>query len=358
MSSENSARHYNVDVGRMIDMVLAIPEHMRRAWEFSEEFAGKMKRRPPRIVVCGMGGSSISGQLLRDLLGPGGATSVHIERGYALPAFAGKDTPVVCISYSGNTEETLAMYREAARRGCPLFVIASGGALIEEAAAAGSPALTVPGGLPPRAAIGYLFTPLLRMAAVAGLLEMDEKKLGSALEGIETLLATCRPDSDLADNSALHLAKRLYGKMPVVYSGDGLLAGAGYRWKCQFNENSKSMAFHNTFPELGHNEIMAWDCPAKMRQDTFLIMLRDVDDHDRVRKNMDAAYAILEPLAGSAVAIDSLGAGGPAGRLSRLLSTVVMADLTSVYLAVEYGRDPTPIGKIEQIKEKLGSEDE
>ncbi len=186
---------------------------------------------------------------------------------------------------------------------------------------------------------------------------MDQKRLGSALRSVDKLLQKCRPDSDLSGNSALHLAKRLYGKIPIVYSGDGLLAGAGYRWKCQFNENSKSMAFHNTFPELGHNEVMAWDCPGKLRQDIFLIMLRDCDDHSRVRKRMDATFALLEPLAGAAVMLDSEGSEGSAGRFSRMLSMVIMADLTSVYLAVEYGRDPTPIGKIEQIKEKLGSED-
>lgn len=357
MSLEHSAKHYSIDESRMIDSVLALPEHMKEAWQLSESFASGIPGNSQDLIICGMGGSSIGGRLLKDLIPRERGASVYLERGYTLPYLAGTDTPVICISYSGNTEEVLSAFDEACERGCPVSVITSGGTLLDKADSRGVPVLKVPGGLPPRAAIGYLFTPLLRIASERGIYRLEGSQFEKVMRFAAKLLKRAGPGSDLAENSALLLAKRLYGKIPLIYSGDGLLAGTAYRWKCQFNENSKVMAFSNNFPELGHNEVMGWDSPEKLRQDIFLIVLRDMDDHPRVQKRIDATFELLEPLAGGAVMLESEGGDGPGGRLSRLISMLVMADLTSVYLAVEYGRDPTPIGKIEQIKKKLRSED-
>ncbi|MBU8921949.1 MAG: bifunctional phosphoglucose/phosphomannose isomerase [Bacteroidales bacterium] len=357
MASEAGEKHYSIDVDRMIDRVLEMPDQMRQAWELAGAFAGELSAPKSQIVICGMGGSAVGGRLLKDLIGREKGALIHLERGYLLPATAGTDTKVICVSYSGNTEEVISTFRDGLSKGCEVSVITSGGILMVEAVKAGVPLLKIPGGIPPRAAIGFLFTPLLRIVVEWGLFSLHGNDISSATENTESLLDRCRPDADLAGNSALQLAHRLYGKVPLIYSGDGLLSGISYRWKCQLNENSKCMAFSNTFPELGHNEIMGWECPEKLRQDIFLIMLRDGDDHPRVQKRMDVTRSILEPLAGGFIGLESDGGAGEPDRLSRLLSMLAMADLTSVYLAVEYGRDPTPIGKIEEIKKKLGSED-
>jgi glucose/mannose-6-phosphate isomerase len=239
-----------------------------------------------------------------------------------------------------------------------MAVISSGGTLTGEAGKAGIPALCIPGGMPPRAALGYLFTPLLKLAAGWGFCSISEEEFRSVLRKTRKLIGKFSLEADLAGNTSLQLAKRLYGKIPLVYSGNGLLVGAAYRWKCQFNENSKSMAFVNNFPELGHNEIMGWDSPEKILQEVFLVMLTDVDDHPRVSKRMDVTYRMLEPLASGAIKLNSVGGPGFAGRLARLLSIVALGDLTSIYLAVESGKNPTPIDKIEEIKTLLRSEDE
>ena len=357
MNPDHSVRHYSIDESRMIDKVFSLPDQMEEGWESALSFAGDIPEMSPSLIICGMGGSAIGGQLLKDLIGPGSRASIHLERGYSLPAFAGTDTPVISVSYSGNTEEVISTFREALEKGCPVAAITSGGILAKEADAAGVPVLKIPEGNPPRASLGYLFAPLVRIASIQGLLDIDDEGFASVMRKTRSLIGKCLLDSDPSGNIAMQLAKKLYGKVPLVYSGNGLLTGAAYRWKCQFNENSKSMAFFNTFPELGHNEIMAWDCPEKLRQDIFLIMLYDRDDHPRVIKKMEAAYLLLESLAGGAIGIDSIGGEGPAGRLERQLSVVVLADLTSVYLAVEYGTDPTPIEKIEEIKNLIGSED-
>jgi glucose/mannose-6-phosphate isomerase len=357
MSHEDLARHYRVDASKMLDLAMRVPGHVEEAWRMMKSFKVFPARRKGPVIICGMGGSAIGGKLLLDLIRSDDAVPIVLESGYVLPAFADASTPVVCISYSGNTEETLSCFQNALMRKCPTVVIASGGTLAEEADAAGVPVLRVPGGMPPRAALGYLFVPLLALVSKWGISAVRDEEVETAVRKGRKLVEKYSLEGDPVESRAFQLAKRLYGKTPLVYSGDGLLRSAAYRWKCQFNENSKSMAFTNSFPELGHNEIMGWECPERLRSDFFLIMLRDIDDHPRVQRGMEAAYRMLEPLAGGSVLIESEGDRGRVGRLSRLLSIVLLGDFTSIYLAVEYGKDPTPIEKIDRIKDELTTED-
>jgi len=357
MSNEDSARHYRVDASKMLDLVIHLPDQVEEAWRTVKKSRTPSLRGKAPVILCGMGGSAIGAQLLRDMIQHDAAVPVYLESTYALPAFADKSTPVVCISYSGNTEEVLSCFQNATMRGCPTTAITSGGALADEAAAAGVRVIRVPAGMPPRAALGHLFIPLIGLMSKWGIYPVTDEEVDSAVRKSRKLIERYSLEADPVDSRALQLAKRLYGKTPIIYSGDGLLRAAAYRWKCQLNENSKSMAFANNFPELGHNEIMGWECPERLRGDFFLIMLRDSEDHPRVQRGMEAAYSMLEPLASGAVLIESEGDKGRAGRLSRLLSVILLGDFTSVYLAVEYGRDPTPIEKIDRIKEELRMED-
>jgi len=356
MSQEDFARHYRVDASRMLDLAMHMPDHIEDAWRMMKSFEAPGRRKGP-VIVCGMGGSAIGGRLLLDLIRPEAAVPIVLESGYALPAFADASTPVVCVSYSGNTEETLSCFQNAMIRRCPAVVVTSGGRLAEEAEAAGVAVLRVPGGMPPRAALGFLFTPLLALMAKWGICAITDEEVDTAVRRSRKLVEKYSLGGEPVESRALQLAKRLYGKTPLVYCGDGLLHAAAYRWKCQFNENAKSMAFTNYFPELGHNEIMGWECPERLRSDFFLVMLRDVDDNPRVQRGMEAAYRLLEPLAGGAILIESEGDREREARLSRLLSIVLLGDFTSIYLAVEYGKDPTPIENIERIKEELKMED-
>lgn len=357
MSNEDIARHYRVDASKMLDLVIHLPDQVEESWRALKKARVQSVRGKAPVVLCGMGGSSIGAQLLRDLIQHDAAVPLYLESTYALPAFADKTTPVICISYSGNTKEVLSCFQNALMRGCPAIVITSGGLLAEEADAAGVRVIRVPAGMPPRAALGHLFVPLISLVSRWGIYPVTDEEVDSAVRKSRKLVEKYSLEADPVDSRALQLAKRLYGKTPIIYSGDGLLSAAAYRWKCQFNENSKSMAFANRFPELGHNEIMGWECPERLRSDYFLIVLRDGEDHPRVQRGMEAAYKMLEPLVSGAALIDSEGDEGRAGRLGRLLSIILLGDFTSVYLAVEYGRDPTPIEKIERIKEELRMED-
>jgi glucose/mannose-6-phosphate isomerase len=357
MSQEDFARHYRVDTLKMLDLVMHLPDQVEEAWRTVKDFKVSAVRGKAPIIVCGMGGSSIGGRLLGDMIRSEATVPLHFESTHALPAFADKSTPVVCVSYSGDTDEVLGCFQNALMRGCPTIVVTSGGALADEARAAGVRVLRVPGGMPPRAALGYLFTPLLGLVSKWGFYPVSDEEVELAVRKSRKLVEKYSLEGDPVDCRPLQLAKRFYGKTPIIYAGDGLLRSAAYRWKCQFNENAKSMAFANNFPELAHNEIMGWDCPERLRADFFLIMLRDVDDHPRVQRGMEAAQAMLEPLASGSVTIESEGDRGRGGRLSRLLSIILLGDFASVYLAVEYGKDPTPIERIEKIKEELRMED-
>ncbi len=357
MGKEEQARHYRIDADRMIDRVVELADQVESAWESARDLGTTLAGTESPVVVCGMGGSAIGGQMLADLVKMDSSVPIYLERGYTLPAFVDETTPVICVSYSGNTEEVLSSFEEALGRKAPVVVITSGGELAERAERVGVPTHITPGGMPPRAALGHLFAPLLRIASNAGLYDIPEEEIVSAVRKLRELSATYSLDSDQVENSAMQLTKKLYGKIPLIYSGDGLLAGSAYRWKCQFNENSKCMAFYNTFSELGHNEIMGWDSPERLREDFFVIMLKDSEDHPLIQKRMEITFRELEPLGGGGIKIESSGEKGRRGRLSRLFSILALGDFTSVYLAVEYGKDPTPIEKIEQIKEALRSED-
>ena len=358
MSREDLTRHYRVDAGKMLDLVVGLPGQVEETWRMMKSFkAPRVGARAP-VIICGMGGSAIGGMLLRDMIQHDARVPLYLESTYALPEFADRTTPVVCVSYSGNTEEVVSCFQNALMKKSPTIVITSGGRLAEEAEAAAVPIIRVPGGMPPRAALGTLFTPLLGLLSRWGAYQVGDEEVDLAVRRSRKLAEKYCLEGDPVENRAFQLAKRLYGKIPLLYSGDGLLRAAAYRWKCQFNENSKSMAFANNFPELGHNEIMGWECPERLRADFFLIVFRDSEDHPRVQRGMEAAYKMLEPLASGAVLIDSEGERGREGRLARLLSIILLGDFTSVYLAVEYGKDPTPIEKIERIKEELRLEEE
>jgi glucose/mannose-6-phosphate isomerase len=222
----------------------------------------------------------------------------------------------------------------------------------------GSGTLLVKGGLPPRSAIGYLFVSLLRILSDWGIYDVSEGRFALLVQYIEHLTDRLGPGAVESENTALALARDIGELIPVVYSGNGLLESVAYRWKFQFNENSKVMSYSNTFPELGHNEVMGWDSAGEAGDRFFLIFLTDADDHPKVARRMEVTYPILSSRAGGSALIDSGFVGDrPPGRLERLLYTVLLGDFASVYLALERGIDPTPIDEIETIKRILRTEE-
>ena len=336
-----------LDPEGMFDAIRSFPDHLqegrRRALPFEAPFTAAGKQQ---VVVVGMGGSAIGGDLLRTLALPHAAVPVSVVRHYTLPASVGADTIVVVSSYSGNTEETLSALDEALARGAKVACIAAGGQVLARAEAEGLPYVQIPGGLQPRAALGYSLGALLTMAERLELHTIPP----SAWEEAHERLLRQREVYSAEDNEARDLAASLKGLLPFVYSESGLLEAVNLRWRCQFNENSKALAGGNLFPELNHNEIMGWDQPDDLFERIAVIVLRDLQEHPRVQQRIEVTRGLLEPKAARWIEVKSEGEHP----FTRVLSLVHLGDWVSLYLAYRRGVDPTPVGLIQQLKQALG----
>lgn len=301
------------------------------------------------IVTLGMGASGIGGDILKAIFEPEIGMPIVVNKGYHLPAFAGKDTLVIAVSYSGETEETLTTFEEAVRRGCRVLVFTSGGTLGSRAAELGLPCVTVPGGMQPRAALGYLTLPLVAAMCRLGLAGNMDAEISETLDILEAMAAKLNAGVPTEDNLAKQLAVKIEGMMPVIYGSEGGPAVAAFRWKCQINENSKSPAFWNAFPEQNHNEITGWQELNDVSRRFCLIELRSAGEGKRIAKRAETTKELIKDSFGDIFIVEAEGRSD----LARLFSLMYIGDFASVYLAVLYGVDPTPVERIHELKKRL-----
>ncbi|HXF82019.1 MAG TPA: bifunctional phosphoglucose/phosphomannose isomerase [bacterium] len=346
MEFSDPAARARRDPSGMLELIRRLPRMCEEAWALP--LRGALSGGAPRqIVVCGMGGSGIGGDLLRAVLADRLPVPVVPVKDYRSPAFVGPDTLVFACSYSGNTEETLAAYEGAAAAGARCVAVTSGGELARRALARGHATVLVPPGLPPRAALPYLFLPMLAVLGRAGLVGSFDDQVREAVAVVERRLRRLEPEG--ADPSARALAERLVGRIPVVYSATPFLEPAAQRWKDQFNENAKTFAVWNTFPELNHNETVGWGMDAALAGVLHVIILHDPQAAPRLAQRV----AITRELAfRRAAGLDEITAEGD-GALARLLSVIAVGDLVSWYLAVLRDVDPTPVRVIDELKRRL-----
>ncbi len=296
------------------------------------------------LVVSGMGGSAMGGDVVKACLSGEVGLPVYVNRDYSLPGWVGEDTLLLISSYSGNTEETLSAYGEGKMRGAAIVCMSSGGRLEKLAKEDGFPLVKIPSGLPPRCALGYLSVPMFVLLARRGMVEDKGKELAE-LVGI---LKEMADELSRPGNPALELARRLRGSLPIVYSSERF-GVAATRWRTQLNENSKTFVHTNLLPELNHNEIVGWDNPAGLLKEAQVVFLRDGKEHSQVKRRFEITEEILEPLASGISRVWSRGEG----LLSRLYSLIFFGDYLSYYLALLRGVDPTPIERIDYLKGKL-----
>ena len=325
----------------MLDDVLAIPDHLRDAlWRV--ESAQLKPAGSAGLLVCGMGGSAVGGDLAAAALGDRLTAPLLTVRGYTLPSWATGEWTALCSSYSGGTEETLSCFAAAGELGMRRIVASTGGALTEGAREAGDPVIGLPGLLPaPRTAVAYMLVCALEVAAAAGV----GPRLG---EEIEAAAAFLEAERDELRHAAAEIATAIGERAPVVY-GAGPTAAAARRWKTQVNENAKLPAFCAELPEADHNEICAWG--ASSAPALVAILLEDRDQHPRERLRFDLTAAEIER--GGAVAVRVEAAGE--SRSERLLWTVMLGDLVSLELAALHDVDPLPIAAIDRLKASLES---
>jgi glucose/mannose-6-phosphate isomerase len=335
-----------IDSTDQLGDVLGLPEHLRDALWRVESAKLSPQDSPGGLVVAGMGGSAIGGLLALGALGDRASRPIVVARDYGLPAWTTPDTTVLCVSYSGDTEETLAAYDAAGALGARRIVSTTGGALARTARADGVPVIPVPGGFQPRAAVGYGLVVALEVAALAGCGVQLHTEIDVAAAHAEQLVAQWGPDAP-EDSLAKTIARSLHGTVPQIV-GAGLTAPIAYRWKTQVNENAKAPAFAAELPELDHNDIVGWEGAADLARFSA-VFLDDCDLHPRVRTRIELTREMIAPHAVVTHRIETLGET----RVERLVSLVLLGDLVTTYLAVLAGRDPAAIAPLTQLKAAL-----
>ncbi|MGQ9533194.1 MAG: bifunctional phosphoglucose/phosphomannose isomerase [Desulfotomaculales bacterium] len=333
----------------MLGALYSLPEQCARAWELGRAAALPRVYRVDDVMVTGLGGSAIGGDLLRTYAAAVASVPVVVNRDYVLPRHVGSHTLVFAVSYSGNTEETLSAYREAREKGAPVVAITTGGRLGALAEEDGVPLIVVPAGLAPRAATGYLFLPMLAVMSGLGLIAPVEEEVAEMVAVLTELRSRLEPGVPAAENPAKTLAWELLGNVPVVWGASGTTEVVAQRWKGQFNENAKIAAYWNAFPELNHNEIVGFEHPRQVLDHLYLVILRDPDDHPRVKKRMAITADLVRHRVSGLKEIEAAGRG----RLARMYSLIYIGDYTSVYLAFLYGVDPGPVRVIDYLKQAM-----
>ncbi len=337
-----------VDLSDQLGAILALPEHLRDAlWRVESAIMNEWDT-PGGLVVAGMGGSAIGGSLARAALGDHASRPIFVTRAYGLPPWTTPETTVLCASYSGNTEETLACYESAAALGAQRVVVTTGGRLAELARADRVPVIPLPGGFQPRAAVAYMTVAALEVAALCGAGPRLTSEIDVAASHAEQLVAEWGPGAP-EDSLAKEIAGTLLGSAPVI-AGAGLTTPIAYRWKTQINENAKLPCFAHELPELDHNEIVGWEGAQDVGRFSA-VFLDDSDAHPRVKARMELTRKLIADNATAALHVETRGQT----TIERVFSLVLLGDLVSLYLAVLRGVDPGPVEVIEQFKAELAS---
>jgi len=336
-----------VDLSDMLSFCVKAPYHYEKASQLAKNISINYPK-PKTVLVAGMGGSAIGGELVKDWARDKIAVPIEICREYSLPAYADKSTLIVVVSYSGETEETLSVFLDAIKRRCMMFCISSGGALQEFAEKLSVPHLLVPSKMAPRASLPYLFMPLPILLEKIGLVSDVTSEISDTLKSLKLVSDTNSPEKPVDKNFAKKLAASISDTIPVVY-GFEIYCAVAHRLKTQFNENSKVPAKWECFSELDHNEIVGWEAANELAKRFSVIFIRDDSESEAMRTRIDTTQELMCKKSLKTYEVKSIGKS----RLAKMSSVICTGDFTSVYLAILRGIDPTPVKSIASLKEKL-----
>jgi glucose/mannose-6-phosphate isomerase len=346
---DSASPYRQFDKSGMLEHLHGFPEQCQKAWE------KVVKLELPReytkisnVVIAGMGGSAIGGDIMRRLALAESKVPVWVHRDYDLPAFVGASSLVIASSYSGNTEETLSGFTKASGTRVKKLVITSGGRLKQLADQEGIPSFVIDCQAPPRAAFPYNFIPLVGIFQKLGLLTDKSADLQEAVGILKRLSQDFMETKPIASNPAKQLATKAHRHVAIVYGAE-MLSGVAQRWKAQFNENSKAWAFFEIFPELNHNAVVGYEFPVEVKDRIFVFMLRSSLLHPR---NL-LRYEITAKLLSRAGIAHELVEGRGKSTLTQVLSLVYLGDYASFYLSMLNEVDPTSTGAINFVKQSL-----
>jgi glucose/mannose-6-phosphate isomerase len=346
---DSAERTRELDTRGMLRMITDMPDHLRVGYDAGRS-SGVEGEDFREVVVCGLGGSAIGGDMAAAWLYESCPIPVSVIRSYSLPAHVGPDSLVIAMSYSGNTEETLSMVQDAQKRRVKVVAVSSGGRLREAAEEGSMPHCEVPSGLVPRATVGYLFGAMSGILDVAGIAEVEGHVVESQ-EVLRLIASHCGPEAQTQDNPAKKLAHQLHGTVPVSI-GYGLSRPVAKRWANQFNENAKMIAFSEELPEMDHNSIVGWVGDPRSQGYSVVFL-----DHDSCDAPMARRVAATKEMLSERLRVFSSEAVGSSG-MARMFSLVMMGDYTSVYSALLRGEDPSTTAPIETLKRILSERSE
>jgi len=341
----------NLDKSGMYDKIYNFPEQIEEAAQIGRGLTIDKDyfKDVTNIVVIGMGGSAIGGDLVRSYLGENITIPFQVCRNYHLPSFVDSSSLVIASSYSGNTEETLSAFQTAIEKKAHIFCLTTGGKLGSLAEKYNFPVAKLPQGYQPRAALGFSVIPLLYFFSKIGLIENIDNDVNEVVAGLKMYRKQYSMETDTEKNPAKILSNKLANKIPIIYTGPELTDTIGTRWKGQICENSESLAFNNQFPEFNHNELVGWNKIEPYKDNLIVVYLRDTEDFAQISRRMSIVKEIIENLGIEVIDIYSQGDF----KLGRMFSLIQIGDFVSFYLAVLNNVDPTPVKAIEQLKDKL-----
>ncbi len=338
-----------LDVSGMLTHLNSFPTQCRQAWKDVQRFELPRDYRDiSTVIILGMGASAIGGDIVRRLATVESTRPVVVHRDYCLPAFIDERTLIIASSYSGNTEETLSAFNESLKTRARKLVVTSGGKLKQLAEDRDIPLFLVDYKAPPRAAFAHSFIPMVGIFQKLGLLTDKSADLREAAVILDEIAAGCMETMPRESNPAKQLAARLHGNITVIYGAE-MLTEVAQRWKAQMNENGKTWAFCESFPELNHNAVVGYQFPLEAKERVFVVMLRSPSFSPR---NLLRYSATADLLSRAGVAYELVVAPG-VGTMTQVLSSVLLGDYVSFYLAVLNEVDPTSVDAIDFVKNYL-----
>ena len=339
----------NLDKENMFNAIWEFPDNLSEANRLGENISLKQDySNINSIIVAGMGGSAIGGDVVSVLEKQSIDVPFFVCRGYSVPNWVDKNTLVICSSYSGNTEETLTALDDSMVKGAQVCGITTGGLLAKKLKSENKDVVIIPSGLQPRAAIAFSFVPMIKLLQKIGILET---KIDSWLPNVIESISNNREIHclDSKENPIFALAEKIYNKIPIIYSDNSSLNVAALRLKGQICENSKMLCYHNDLPELNHNEIVGWENNSILFNHLFLIWLSDEGDNERVKHRMDITQTILKEKKVDQYVIKMTGNFFQ----DRFLNMIHYGDWLSYWCAIAHNTDPSPVTNIDRLKTEL-----
>ncbi|MDH5448087.1 MAG: bifunctional phosphoglucose/phosphomannose isomerase [Candidatus Bathyarchaeota archaeon] len=342
-----------IDKSNMLGACEKTPDFCRDAVKRAEKVEIPISYKSPKnVIVAGMGGSAIGGELLKNWLYDRASIPIEVCRDYVLPAYANENSLIVAVSYSGETEETLSAFLEAIKRRCMVLTVSSGGHLQTFSQKLKIPHILIPSDSPaPRAAIAYLFFPLVVLMKKLCVAKKANEEIEETLRVLQKISEENALRTPLKNNMAKKLALEIGDTVPIVY-GFRQYNAVARRLKCQFNENSKVPSKFDVFSELNHNEVVGWEAPRNLTKAFSILVIRDSKEPREIKQRIEVTKQIASKKVCRILEIRAVGKQ----KLAKMLSAMYMGDFVSIYLALLRGVDPTPTKTIAHLKREMKKE--